>query len=139
MRINKDRVYKITWTAKAIGGPYAPTATALIDPAGTILKAFSADEPLNFLRASRITIEYDTDEETDGTVDFTFDVIAGAIDAPDRTKHDPYATLVTAIAKDKAKSVPVTPGPEWFRFNLTIATTNMTAAKSVYLYIRIIE
>lgn len=140
MRIRDDRIYKFTWTAKAIAGsPHAPDSTELIDEAGNVKATLAADAPINVLNASRITAEYNTDEETVGTVDFTFDIIAGVLDAPSRTLHDPYSTLCTAIAMDKAKSVPITPGPQWLRASLTIATTNMTAAKSVYLYIRVIQ
>lgn len=139
MRIRDDRIYKLTWTAKNIGGPYAPTSTELIDQDGNVRATLAADAPINVLNASRITAEYNTDEETDNTVDFTFDVIAGVMDDPSRTLHDPYSTLCTAIANDKAKSVPITPGPQWLKGSLTIATTNMTALKSVYLYIRVIQ
>jgi len=139
MRIRDDRIYKITWTAKAIGTKHAPDSVELIDEAGNVKATLASTASINVLNASRITAEYNTDEETDNTVDFTFDVFGGVIDPPDTALHDPYSTLCTAIAMNKAKSVPITPGPQWLKAALTIATKNMTAAKSVYLYVRVIQ
>ena len=140
MRIRDDRIYKLTWTATTqAGSPHAPDSTELIDQEGNVKATLAADAPINVLNASRITVEYNTDDETDATVDFTFDIIAGTLDEPDRSIHEPYSTLCTAIAKDKAKSVPITPGPQWIKASLTIATKDMTAGKSAYLYIRVIQ
>jgi hypothetical protein len=139
MKIRDDRVYKLTWTATAqAGSPHAPDTIELIDQAENVIATLGTDEAINVLEASRITAEYNTDDETNATVDFTFDIIAGTIDPPSRTLHDPYVTLATAISNDTAKSVPITPGPQWLRASLTIATADMTAGKNAILYIRVI-
>ncbi len=142
MRIKRKRLFKYTWTGTAgddTADMIVPDTIEMVDPGdgSTVIKTLGADEAVNIVGASRITVQYDTDEIT-GAATFDFHALTDVFDSGISTKHTAYSTLDSAKPKDNIRAVPVTPGPTWIKLRID-ANADFGDGESVYCYMLVIE
>lgn len=142
MKLHKHRLYKYTWTGTAgddTGDLKLPDTIEMVNPNNPtdVIKALGTDEAVNVLLATRLTVQYDTDEIT-GAATFDFHVLGDVYNATVGTKHTAYFTLDSAIPKDNIRPVPVTPNLLWAWLRLD-ANANFGDGESVYCYLMILE
>ena len=142
MNIKRHRLYKYTWTGTAgddTGDLKVPDTIEMVDPHDPtiVITELDTDQAINVTSASRITVQYETDEIT-GAATFDFHVLGDVYSASISTKHTAYFTLDSAIPKDEIRPVPVTPNIVFLKLRVD-ANADFGDGESVYCYVLVIE
>lgn len=111
--------FEHTWTEQVIADGVADDEAVIINCEG----------------ASHIYCEWDTNGATTNAPDFDFHLESSQDKSTFTDTH--YATLASAVAKDKVGSCMVTPGPPWMKALLDVNTANLVATEFVTLKVRV--
>ena len=117
--VTSIKTYTLTWTEQTIANDVAPDTDTAIPTA----------------RATRIHCAWDTNGADTGSPDFDFHIETD-VDGTNYTDTH-YATLASAVAKDKRGSAMLTPPGKTIKARLDVNTANLAATEFVKLYITV--